>query len=62
MQMDNKGFFDALKGAVDYAKVAADFMKDFFECIPEPIQGLLFALFVLLFGFGLVKIVISIIK
>lgn len=45
-----------------YLAEGATLMNDFWGCIPEPVQNLLFAFFVIIFGSAFVSMVIKILS
>lgn len=64
MFTDNEGasFVGALNDALQYVKEASGFLTDMYNCLPPGMQSVLMMLFVLIFGFGTIMALLSILK
>lgn len=64
MFTDNEGasFVGALNEALEYIKGAGSMLTDIYNCLPPEMQSFLVMGFVLVFGFGTVMALISILR
>lgn len=64
MFTDNEGasFVGTLNDALQYMQEASGFLTDMFNCLPPGLQSVLTMLFVLIFGFGTIMALMSILR